>query len=509
MAVSGSVAAAFISYSREDSEFALRLARDLKRASAQVWLDQLDIRPGQPWDNAIEDALLDAQEMLLILSPSSARSENVRNEISSALEQGKIIVPILYRDCVVPLRLQRTQRIDFRGDYDHGLAATLDYLKVIKTGQGGSRPVAAPPLPEARFAFIPDATHKPAQPPDAEPEAKVEVVERATNPLPPDASLSRQPARESAVAADSPAAAASGFAKSQPIQAASLSGPQHNTVAPVTTPDSPMFFMTDSGENTPARHRMLIIRAAFALLVIIAALLFLGRPKASSPSSRPSDTPASASAPAATLTATAIEPAKLPGTMESAPRSQPGIRTETASPSPPSNVSLDATQCHQGSAFACSRLENECDDGSGKACAGIGDAYAKGLGVPRDTSKASIYYRKACGAGDSSACKSADRIAAAAATPPPANSPTQPANGAAQSMNKPPQPANASAQTNIPHGNTANLVQAACDNGWADSCSNLAGLYQNGTGGLPRDPDKAAAYQKRACSLNYSYCTKQ
>ena len=38
-------AAAFISYSREDSDFALRLAQDLKSAGAAIWLDQVDINP--------------------------------------------------------------------------------------------------------------------------------------------------------------------------------------------------------------------------------------------------------------------------------------------------------------------------------------------------------------------------------------------------------------------------------------------------------------------------------
>ena len=38
--------AAFFSYSRDDSEFALRLAEDLKAAGAAVWIDQLDIEPG-------------------------------------------------------------------------------------------------------------------------------------------------------------------------------------------------------------------------------------------------------------------------------------------------------------------------------------------------------------------------------------------------------------------------------------------------------------------------------
>jgi hypothetical protein len=123
---------AFISYSREDSEFAFRLAQDLRAAGANVWLDQLDIQPGRPWDNAIEDALMGAPQMLIVLSPSSAKSDNVRNEISFALDQGKTIVPVLYKDCVVPLRLQRSQRIDFRADYATGLAHLLEHLRVAQ-----------------------------------------------------------------------------------------------------------------------------------------------------------------------------------------------------------------------------------------------------------------------------------------------------------------------------------------------------------------------------------------
>jgi len=132
--VPGSHSVAFISYSRVDSEFVLRLARDLKAAGANIWLDQIDIKPGQPWDNAIEVALQEAPQMLLVLTPASAKSENVRDEISYALEQGKVIVPILYQDCVLPLRLQRTQRIDFRTDYAHALVALLSHLHIEPPG---------------------------------------------------------------------------------------------------------------------------------------------------------------------------------------------------------------------------------------------------------------------------------------------------------------------------------------------------------------------------------------
>jgi len=56
--VAADAPAAFFSYSREDSEFALRLAEDLKAAGAVVWIDQLDISPSEEWDIAVEEALI-------------------------------------------------------------------------------------------------------------------------------------------------------------------------------------------------------------------------------------------------------------------------------------------------------------------------------------------------------------------------------------------------------------------------------------------------------------------
>lgn len=54
----------FISYSRADAEFALKLAKDLRSAGADIWIDQLDIVSGERWDEAVEEAL----EVLILLS---------------------------------------------------------------------------------------------------------------------------------------------------------------------------------------------------------------------------------------------------------------------------------------------------------------------------------------------------------------------------------------------------------------------------------------------------------
>jgi TPR repeat protein len=121
---------AFFSYSRDDSEFALRLAADLKAAGADVWLDQLDIEPGQRWARAVEEALTASPRMLVILSPSAVASTNVEDEVTFALEEHKSVIPVLYRDCKIPFQLRPFQHVDFRTDYARGLRVMCKTLAV-------------------------------------------------------------------------------------------------------------------------------------------------------------------------------------------------------------------------------------------------------------------------------------------------------------------------------------------------------------------------------------------
>jgi hypothetical protein len=107
---------AFVSYSRKDSEFALRLVRDLTASGVRVWLDQANIGAGQRWDRTIEVALTGCDRVLVILSSAAVESESVMDEISFAIEKRKEIIPVLYQDCAVPFRLRRFQNIDFRFD---------------------------------------------------------------------------------------------------------------------------------------------------------------------------------------------------------------------------------------------------------------------------------------------------------------------------------------------------------------------------------------------------------
>jgi hypothetical protein len=147
--MSASDPAAFISYSRNDSEFVMRLAGDLKAAGANVWLDQLDISPGQRWDRAVEGALDDSPVMLVVLSSAAIDSMNVMDEVSFALGKQKTVIPILIQDCAIPFRLRRIQHIDFRRDYTRGLGVLLKHL-----GVQVAEPVA-PQASEASTAMLP------------------------------------------------------------------------------------------------------------------------------------------------------------------------------------------------------------------------------------------------------------------------------------------------------------------------------------------------------------------
>jgi len=132
----------FFSYAKKDKDFALKLASDLRNAGVDLWIDQLDIRPGDHWDSAIEAALRQCLAFLIVLSPRSVASRNVRDEVSFAIEEGKKIVPIMHETCDLPLHLRRLQYVDFASGYDAAFAVCRGHLQSLF----GTAPSAEPPM---------------------------------------------------------------------------------------------------------------------------------------------------------------------------------------------------------------------------------------------------------------------------------------------------------------------------------------------------------------------------
>jgi hypothetical protein len=118
----------FLSYSRSDERFALRLATDLRSRGVAMWIDQLDIRPSEHWDRAVERAVRSCRGLVVVLSPRSAESDNVADEISFAIDSGKKVLPVMIERCTMPLRITRMQVIDATGDYERALDRCFNEL---------------------------------------------------------------------------------------------------------------------------------------------------------------------------------------------------------------------------------------------------------------------------------------------------------------------------------------------------------------------------------------------
>jgi len=141
----------FLSYSRANKDFAIRLTKELKSEGFDVWLDILDIPAGSRWDREGEKALRESEIFMIILTPASVESENVLDEIGYAIDNGKHILPVLLESCDVPLRLRRFQYVDFSNkSFDEGIESAKQLLSdltaqmtiprktVVADGQGES-----------------------------------------------------------------------------------------------------------------------------------------------------------------------------------------------------------------------------------------------------------------------------------------------------------------------------------------------------------------------------------
>lgn len=149
----------FISYSRVNKDFAVDLAKELKSSGFSVWLDVLDISTGARWDDEVEKALATCGIFMVILTPTSVASENVKDEIGYAIDHGKRIVPVLLENAAIPLRLRRFQYVDFSSkSYEEGVESAKQLLSSL----GVERSLDAGPILERMVGIMERREDKPA-----------------------------------------------------------------------------------------------------------------------------------------------------------------------------------------------------------------------------------------------------------------------------------------------------------------------------------------------------------
>lgn len=85
----------FISYSREDSEFARYLRAQLESNGFRVWMDEQRLHPGADWWDEIEQNIITCSAFMVVMSPNSAHSKWVKREILCAEDNHRPIFPVL------------------------------------------------------------------------------------------------------------------------------------------------------------------------------------------------------------------------------------------------------------------------------------------------------------------------------------------------------------------------------------------------------------------------------
>lgn len=141
----------FLSYASEDRERARLVAQLLESQSWTVWWDR-KIPAGVAYDEVIEREIGTAKYVVVLWSISSTKSEWVKNEAASAVEQEKLI-PVQIDDIKLPLEFRRRQTLNLSGWSGDASDTRLESLfEALSTKSAletsSSRPVRAPAKPE-------------------------------------------------------------------------------------------------------------------------------------------------------------------------------------------------------------------------------------------------------------------------------------------------------------------------------------------------------------------------
>lgn len=140
----------FISYAKEDYEYAHRITRTLQKAGLNVWIDDKKIQPGADWLETIFNAIDSCGAFILIMTPAARESKWVKREyVYASDERKKPIFPILREGSVFPYCLERQY---FDAKQGEGLPDKR-FVDQIKKAIGSSPNTTEPdPITPASFS---------------------------------------------------------------------------------------------------------------------------------------------------------------------------------------------------------------------------------------------------------------------------------------------------------------------------------------------------------------------
>ena len=161
----------FVSYSRRDNEKVDSIVNFLEKRNIPVWIDRFGIEGGAQWREQIVTAIQQCTVFVLILSPNSIGSDNVRKEIDIAESMKKRIIPVMLEDVELPpqimYQLIGIQRVDLIGDVGKKINNLIRIVDVYRQQTGlFERPAIQVPkeTPAQTAPALPENQKEPVSP---------------------------------------------------------------------------------------------------------------------------------------------------------------------------------------------------------------------------------------------------------------------------------------------------------------------------------------------------------
>jgi formylglycine-generating enzyme required for sulfatase activity len=159
----------FISYSRKDSAIVDNIHNKLSASGFDIWLDRENMQGGDLWRRQIVDAISTCLAFVIVLSPNSIQSNNVRKELALAEGKGRRIIPVMIIKTGIPAEMEYqlagVQIIDLSNNWETGLNRLIESLGKQKAS--APSPIFSPskisqsPQPKPAAEFREPATPKP------------------------------------------------------------------------------------------------------------------------------------------------------------------------------------------------------------------------------------------------------------------------------------------------------------------------------------------------------------
>ena len=111
----------FISYARSDSACCEKIKNALEKAGIDCWRDTDDIKPGEKWLKRLQEALKQAQAMIVLCSKASEKSDYMELEFHEARELKLSIIPVIIEGQDVPFHLKDRNVIFLGDDWNAGI----------------------------------------------------------------------------------------------------------------------------------------------------------------------------------------------------------------------------------------------------------------------------------------------------------------------------------------------------------------------------------------------------